>query len=126
MSTDTAPRHPAEAAATSEARSRRWHRGPKGASVLDLIFKYSAGDGWSATLRSDPSVILVADNGSELASLTRDFALAMLQDRGQEALDELRRAGSALPGPPGPDGAETGRRRGSLAARPRGSRATGR
>jgi hypothetical protein len=59
-------------------RSRRLHRGPKGATVIDLIFKVDSKDGWTATLRNDPSVVLVADSGDELAHLTRELALAML------------------------------------------------
>jgi hypothetical protein len=78
-------------------RSRRWHRGPKGADLLDLVFKISSKDGWSATLRNNPSVVLVAKNGDELAELTRELALAILQHRYSETLSTMRAAGSALP-----------------------------
>lgn len=80
-------------------RSRRWHRGPRGADLLDLIFKISSKDGWSATLRNNPSVVLVAKNGDELAELTRELALAILQHRYSETLSAMRAAGSALPAP---------------------------
>jgi hypothetical protein len=80
-------------------RSRRWHRGPKGADLLDLVFKISSRDGWSATLRNNPSVVLVARNGDELAELTRELALAILQHRYSETLSAMRTAGSALPVP---------------------------
>jgi hypothetical protein len=78
-------------------RSRRWHRGPKGATVIDLIFKIDSSDGWSATLRNDPSVVLVADNGDDLAQLTRELALALLQGRRAETLRSMRLAGAVLP-----------------------------
>jgi hypothetical protein len=87
------------AARADQPRSRRWHRGPKGATVIDLIFKIDSSDGWSATLRNDPSVVLVADNGDELAQLTRELALAMLQGRRAETLRDMRLAGAVLPPP---------------------------
>jgi hypothetical protein len=68
--------------------------------------------GWSATLRNNPSVVLVAKNGDELAELTRELALAILQHRYPETLSAMRAAGSALPEPdpqspePGPVGDE--------------------
>lgn len=80
-------------------QSRRWHRGPKGADLLDLVFKISSKDGWSATLRNNSSVVLVANNGDELAALTRELALAILQHRCSETLGAMRAAGSALPEP---------------------------
>jgi hypothetical protein len=83
-------------------RSHRWHRGPKGADLLDLVFKISSKDGWSATLRNNPSVVLVAKNGDELAELTRELALAILQHRCPEALSAMRAAGKALPEPDPP------------------------
>jgi hypothetical protein len=83
----------------SRPRSRRLHRGPKGASVLDLIFKISSGDRWSATLRSSPTVVLVSDSGEELDRISHDLALAILQGRGEEKLQALREAGLALPEP---------------------------
>jgi hypothetical protein len=81
------------------SRSRRWHRGPKGADLLDLVFKISSKDGWAATLRNNPSVVLVAKDGSELAELTRELALAILQHRCAETLSAMRAAGKALPEP---------------------------
>jgi hypothetical protein len=91
----------------NRSRSRRWHRGPKGADLLDLVFKISSKDGWSATLRNNPNVVLVAKDGGELADLTRELALAILQHRYAETLRAMRAVGSALPEPdpqsPGPD-----------------------
>jgi hypothetical protein len=80
-------------------RARRWHRGPKGADLLDLIFKIRSRDGWSATLRNNPSVVLVSDNGDDLARLTHDLALAILEGHGPETLLAMRSAGTALPAP---------------------------
>lgn len=81
------------------SRSRRWHRGPKGADLLDLVFKITSRPGWTATLRNNPSVVLVAQDGDELARLTRELALAILQHRYQETLTAVRAAGSALAAP---------------------------
>jgi hypothetical protein len=81
------------------SRSRRLHRGPKGASVMDLIFKIRGGDRWSATLRSDPSVVLVSDSSDILTRISRELALAILQNHGKETLQALREAGLALPEP---------------------------
>jgi hypothetical protein len=44
-------------------------------------------------------VVLVAENGDELAELTRELALAILQHRYGETLSAMRAAGSALPEP---------------------------
>jgi hypothetical protein len=77
-------------------RSRRWHRGPKGADLIDLVFKINSKDGWSATLRNNPSVVLVAGTGDELADLCRELALAILQHRYPETLSAMRAAGKAL------------------------------
>jgi serine/threonine-protein kinase RsbW len=84
-------------APADQPRSRRWHRGPKGATMIDLIFKIASSDGWSATLRNDPSVVLVAETGDELAQLTRELALALLQNRRAETLRSMRLAGTMLP-----------------------------
>jgi hypothetical protein len=99
-------------------RSRRWHPGPKGADLLDLVFKISSRDGWSATLRNNPSVVLVAKNGDELAELTRELALAILQHRYPETLSAMRAAGSAPP-EPGPQPPEPGPTSNELAGRKR-------
>jgi hypothetical protein len=80
-------------------RTRRWHRGPKGADLIDLVFKVSSKDGWSATLRNNPSVVLVAEDGYELGELSRELALAILQHRYPETLSAMRAAGKALPEP---------------------------
>jgi hypothetical protein len=80
-------------------RSRRIHRGPKGASVMDLIFKIRGGDRWSATLRSDPTVVLVSDSSDTLTRISRELALAIIQGHGKETLQTLREAGLALPEP---------------------------
>jgi hypothetical protein len=82
-----------------QPRSRRWHRGPKGADLLDLVFKITSKPGWTATLRNNPSVVLVAKDGDELARLTRELALAILQHRYPETLSAMRAVGSALPDP---------------------------
>ena len=56
-------------------------------SVLDLIWKIDYARGaWSGTLRNDPSVVVTARNGDELARLTSDLTLAILQGRGREAV----------------------------------------
>jgi hypothetical protein len=95
-------------------RTRRWHRGPKGADLLDLVFKINSKDGWRATLRNNPSVVLVADDGYELGALCRELALAILEHRYPEALSAMRAAGKALPEPdpqspePGAAGDEPG------------------
>ena len=105
-----------------EPSTRRWHRGPKGASVLDLIFKVSSKGGWSATLRSNPSVVLVAGDGVRLGEISGELALAILEGHGAEKLQAMREAGQALPAPePDPDGAETRPRR-RLGAYPKGPR----
>jgi len=44
-------------------------------------------------------VVLVAENGDELADLTRELALAILQHRYPETLSAMRAAGKALPEP---------------------------
>jgi hypothetical protein len=80
-------------------RSRRMHQGPKGASVMDLIFKIRGGDRWSATLRSAPSVVLVSDSSATLTEISRELVLAIFQDCGEETLQALREAGLALPDP---------------------------
>ena len=82
-----------------QPRSHRWHRGPKGADLLDLVFKITSEPGWTATLRNNPSVVLVAKDGDALARLTRELALAILQHRSPETLNAMRAAGSALPDP---------------------------
>jgi hypothetical protein len=80
-------------------RSRRWHRGPKGADLLDLVFKITSEPRWTATLRKNPNVVLVAKDGDELARLTLELALAILQHRYPETLSAMRATGSALPDP---------------------------
>jgi hypothetical protein len=101
-----AARQPATPGGTSiKAPARRGHRAPRGASVLDLIFRIrsprQAGT-WTATLRSDPAVVIVADTGDALNARSRDLALAILQGHGSETLTAMRQAGTALPepGPP--------------------------
>jgi hypothetical protein len=84
------------------SRSRRWHRGPKGADLLDLVFKITSTPEWTATLRNNPSVVLVAEDGDGLASRARELALAILQHRYPETLNAMRAAGSALPDPHDP------------------------
>jgi hypothetical protein len=78
-------------------RTRRWHRGPKGADLIDLVFKISSKDGWSATLRNNPSVVLVAEDGYELGELSRELGPgdppASLP--GNPERDESRREGTA-------------------------------
>jgi hypothetical protein len=55
--------------------------------LLDLIWKISSSSGsWTATLRNDPSVVVTADGGEELAHLTRNLTLAILQGHGEDAL----------------------------------------
>src|ERR1700722_8226147 len=99
-------------------RSRRWHRGPKGADLVDLVFKINSKDGWSATLRNNPSVVLVAENGDELGALCRELALAILQHRYPETLSAMREAGKALPeSGPGPQSPEPGSASGGLGER---------
>jgi hypothetical protein len=98
-------------------RARRWHRGPKGADLIDLVFKINSKDGWSATLRNNPSVVLVAEDGYELGRLSRELALAILQHRYPETISAMRAAGKALPEPDPPSsepdsaGDELGERR---------------
>jgi hypothetical protein len=88
-----------------KAPTRRGHRAPRGASVLDLIFRIrsprQAGT-WTATLRSDPAVVIVADDGEALNARSRDLALAILQGHGKDTLTAMRQAGTALPEPPPP------------------------
>jgi hypothetical protein len=96
-------RQPATPGGTSiRAQRRRGHRAPKGAAVLDLIFKVRSPDqagAWTATLRSDPAVVIVAGTGEALTTLSRDLALAILQGHGRETLTAMRQAGTALPEP---------------------------
>jgi hypothetical protein len=67
--------------------------------VLDLIFRVSHEDGWTATLRNEPSVVLVADGGEKLAEISKALAIAILQGRGTETLEAMREAGWVLPEP---------------------------
>lgn len=78
-------------------RPRRWHRGPSGADLLDLIFKLTSEPEWTATLRNNPSVVLIAKDGDELARLAQELTLAILRHRYPETLKAMRAAGSALP-----------------------------
>lgn len=91
---------------TGRPHGPRWHRGPKGGSVMDLLFKVGGGDGRSATLRSSPGVVLVAEDSDTLDRICRQYAIAIFEDRGEETLQELREAGLALPEPE-PAGQET-------------------
>jgi hypothetical protein len=55
--------------------------------LLDLVWKIDYDQAsWSAALRSDPSVVLTARTGDELAQLARDLTMAILEGHGAEAL----------------------------------------
>jgi hypothetical protein len=92
--------------APGELPARRGHRAPRNPGVLDLIFKIRDPDAgpWTATLRSDPAVVVIADDGDILRARTRDLALAMLQGHGEATLHAMRQAGTALPQPAAPAG----------------------
>jgi hypothetical protein len=87
---------------------------PKGAAVLDLIFRISPAESgpWTATLRSDPSVVLTAGDGDVLLTRSRALAVAILHGHGEETLAAMRQAGTALPapGPPAADRPPAGAR----------------
>lgn len=69
----------------ASGNSRRRH--VPGPGLLDLIWKIDYDQaGWSATLRSDPSVALTAHTGDDLAQLARDLTMAILEGHGAEAL----------------------------------------
>ena len=58
-----------------------------GPGLLDLIWKINCRrENWSATLRSNPSIVVTAGTGDELAQVTRDLTMAILEGRGTEVL----------------------------------------
>src|SRR5882724_2598272 len=58
-----------------------------GPGLLDLIWKIRCPQGnWSATLRSDPSVVVKASTGDELDRLARDLTRAILDGHSVQAL----------------------------------------
>jgi hypothetical protein len=100
--TRTAPRSAERlgaAMAAGRSEASRLRRGPGNATVLDLIFRVTGQGRWPATLRNDPSVVLVAGSGEELSAISRGLAVAILQGHGAHALQAMRAAGQALPAP---------------------------
>lgn len=59
--------------------------------VMEKIWKIESRPYWSATLRSDPSIVVTADGGDKLAKVATKLTVALLQgnlsrQRGSEEL----------------------------------------
>jgi hypothetical protein len=71
---------------------------------MDLLWKIQSRPHWSATLRSNPSIVVTADDGDKLADLATKFTIALLQSSRNESghgHEHVGRVADAIPGPHG-------------------------